>query len=376
MYKLSSLAITILLSVALSAQTPIDVTDQTIKIKGSGEETMLFGFATGDRIIFNFEEVNRKEVKEIEIAEYPSTARFSDYKTSKVNNKEITVRQQGVYSFRFKNSALGGRLCRIHIQRIPASEATKDFNTAVKWMDKQDTVWNSFTSDVIIGYDTTYLQHPVQDVVGTEQKEEVIFDKSQRVHSETNANSNYTSIFFTLPQEKFDNKTKTRVIAWAYWVGVGEEANQSWQANVKVTQSLISAGAKMFTSPLGALAIGALTTLLTPKLGEDVTYAVTDEVNRNLFVQGLAYRYHDGGKGVAGYRKFTDPSLLRGAYYLCLHNDNFAQGIDAQIKVIAILEITTYQTRQETQMQVTPRYEKQIKKEPVIRTVNMPIAGI
>src|SRR5205085_74352 len=79
---------------------PIDVTEQTIKVGGMGEEAIYLAFADGDQIVFNFEEVNGKEMKEIEIAEYPSTSKFMDYKSKKIENKILNVNGKGIYKFR------------------------------------------------------------------------------------------------------------------------------------------------------------------------------------------------------------------------------------------------------------------------------------
>ena len=119
----------------------IDVTDQTIRLGGGKKEELMFGFAAGDKIIFNFQEENSKDLKEIEIIEYPTLSRFSDYKTSRVKNKEIIVNQQGVFIFRLKNSSLAKRICKLKIQRVPASAATERFNSSVSWINKQDTIW-------------------------------------------------------------------------------------------------------------------------------------------------------------------------------------------------------------------------------------------
>lgn len=359
-----------------NAQTPIDVTDQTIKIKANKEEEIMFGFAAGDKILFNFEEVNKKDLKEIEILEYPSTSRFSGYKSKKILNKELLVRKQGVFVFRFKNTSLAGRICKIHIQRIPASETTVEFNPAVTWVTKQDTAWNSYAADVLVGYDTTYIQVNKRELINTEQKEELIFSKSQRVHSQTNDNPNKTYVFFTLPVNKVQDEYETKVIAWAYWVGVGKEAGKAWQTNVKNVQSLIKGGAAAFTSPLGALAIGAVTDLLIPTLGEDVFYAVTDEGNRNLFLKGQPFRRIDEGKGIASFKKFTHPALCQGMYFICMENDNYMQGIDAEVKVVAIVETKKYSNRIVREPRIAPKYEKQLKKEPIIRTMTLPMAGI
>lgn len=358
------------------SQATIDVTDQTIKIRANKEEEILFGFAEGDKILFNFEELNKKDLKEVEILEYPSTSRFSGYKTGKILNKELLVRKQGVFVFRFKNSSLAGRVCRIHIQRIPASDKTIDFNPSVTWITKQDTLWNVLPTEVLVGYDTSYVQVNKRDLINTEQREELILSKSQRVHSQTNSNPNRTSIFFTLPLNKIETDKESKVISWAYWVGVGEEANKAWQNNVKAVQSLVKGAATVFTTPLGALAIGAVSELFTPTLGEDVSYSVTDEINRNLFHQKLQFKTYDHGKGIAGFKKFTHPGICQGTWFICLENDNIRQGIDAEIKVAAIIEIKTYSNKIVSEPRIIPKYEKQLKKEPIIRTTTIPLAGI
>jgi hypothetical protein len=362
-------------SVLSYSQQPIDVTDQTIKIDAGKQEEIYLGFAEGDKVIFNFQEVKNKDLKEIEISEYPSSSKFSDFKTSKIENKTFSIFKQSVYIFRFKNSALSGRVCNISVKRIPASDATKNFNTAVQWIMKQDTSWNTYTKDVVIGYDTVYLQKAKKELLKTEQKEELILDKPERVHSSTNANGNRTSIFFTLPQNIAEpNKTST-VIAWAYWVGVGNEANEAWKQNVKAVGPIVKTVVGGFTTALGAFAIGAVAELVVPKLGEDVHYSVADELNKNLFMAKQDYKVYDQGNGIAGYRKFTDKSLCQGTFFICLFNDNTLQGIDATVKVAAIMETNYYQDKEYTEMPVNPRYEKKLFKDPVIKTSKVPVTG-
>ena len=71
------------------------------------EEELMFGFAQGDKIVFSFQETGKKELKEVEILEYPRNSKFSDFKTTK-SEKTISVTKKGVYVFRFKNAALSG----------------------------------------------------------------------------------------------------------------------------------------------------------------------------------------------------------------------------------------------------------------------------
>ena len=360
---------------SFAQQAPIDVTEQTIKLGPMQEQELQFGFAAGDKILFQFKEINDKELKEIEVIEYPNTPKFSDYKTTQIDTKTIQVVKQGVYLFKFKNGAILGRICKIKIQRVPASEATISFNTAVSWEDKQETTYNTYTKEVLAGYDTTYTRKTQKVVVKSEQREELVFDKPQRVHSSANTNGNKASLSFTLPKNIITPYKTTKVVSWAYWVGVGNEANEAWKQNSKIIVSIAKGAAAYFTTPLGALAAGVVTDLAIPKMGEDVYYAVADKTNRDLFMAGQPNRVIDQGKGVAGFRKFSDPALCQGAYYVLLSNDNLVQGVDASVKVIAIVETTTYEDKVITETNLTPRYEKKTFSEPVIKTVRMPVTG-
>ncbi|NJL77245.1 MAG: hypothetical protein HC892_21730 [Saprospiraceae bacterium] len=367
------LLLLILLSNLCFGQERVDVAELTIKVKASSTEDLYYGFAEGDQIIFSFQEVEGKELKEVEIMEYPETSKFMDYETKKIENKVINVIDKAVYKFRFKNSnAFKGRICKIKIQRIPASEELKNFNTTVKWVSEQDTTWNSYTKDVVVGYDTLYVQKTKKVLEIDEKIEEMVFDKSQRVHSETNANGNKTSIFFTLPQNQGNGYEYRKVIAWAYWVGVGEESNQAWQQNKKTISGAVQGAASLTLTPLGAIAVGAVTNLALPTMGEDVQYGLVDEANKNLFHSGYEYRGFDFGKGVAGYKRFTDTNLLQGKYFVVLYNDNFMQGIDVNVKVSAIIEHKKYKDEPYTDMQVKARYEKKIITEPIIKTNKFP----
>jgi hypothetical protein len=356
-------------------QSNVEVSDLTIKIPGTREEVLYFGFDTGDKITFDFTELNGKELKEIEIIEYPSRVVYSSFKTSNVNNKTIQVNSKGIYMFRFYNGAITGRICKININRIPTNEESQNFNTNVLWVIKQDTTWNTYTKDVIISYDTTYEQKTIKELVLTEQKEELLLDKKQRVHSISNEHGNKASIYFELPHNTNINNQVTRVVSWAYWVGVGEESNAAWSKNIQIINNMIKQTAAIYTTPLGAYAIGEITELLTPKVGEDVSYMVTDQLNRDYLFRGLAYRAFDSGKGIAGYKKFTNPDLMQGIYFINFENDNYLVKIDIDVKVVAIISTEHYEDKVIIEQTVTPVIEKQIFKDPIITNKRIPITS-
>jgi len=357
------------------SQQPIDVTEQTIKIGGMKEELLYFGFAEGDQIVFNFTEIDGKELKEIDISEYPSTSKYADFKTARIENKTLTVTSKGIYQFRFSNGAVGGRICKIRIQRIPANDQAKAFNTNVNWVKKQDTTWNTYTKDVIAAYDTTYRQVTKKELSKTEKKEVFLLEKTELVHTELNSAGNKRSVFFTLPAPESGTYKTSKVVAWAYWVGVGTDGTNAWEQNTANISGLAKGIAATFTTPLGAMAIGLITSLVIPKGGDNVYYAVTDLANKELFAAGYAYQAWDHGDGPAGYKQFVDASMCRGAYYILLSNDNYMDAIEVNVKIIAIIETNTYEDKTYTEQVVTPRYEKKIVSDPVITTRRMPVIG-
>lgn len=89
-----------LLSKYVFSLEPILVTENTFKL--NGEKIMFFGFASGDKIIFDFEELEGKEVKEIEIIEMPQNTKVQDYKVIKLTNKTIDVYKKGYMLFVLK----------------------------------------------------------------------------------------------------------------------------------------------------------------------------------------------------------------------------------------------------------------------------------
>ena len=57
---------------AFSQLAPINVFDKEIKVAPSNFQEFYFGFADGDQIVFNINEINNQLIDEIEITEYPS----------------------------------------------------------------------------------------------------------------------------------------------------------------------------------------------------------------------------------------------------------------------------------------------------------------
>lgn len=336
---------------------PVNVAQLTIKVGAMSTEEFYYGFAEGDQIIFNFEEERGKKLKEIEIAELPGNSKFMDFKSSLIKDRIIQVHKEAVYKFRFYNSSLGKRVCRVTIQRIPKSEDLRTFNTDWKWETRYDTTYVPYTEDSLVGYDTLRYKEKVKELIETKRIDDIVIDRNERVgdKSVVTPRNSYSYVSFALPQDRIEPYREERTIAWAYWIGVGKEAQEAYKKNVQNIGNITSSVASIFGTPLAGVAVGAVSTLFTPTNGDNVYYwFLTDYTNAQNFKNGYAFRYFDKGNGVAGYGKNTN--RLHGKYYIGLHNDNNIQDIDVNIKIVVVREIKTYEDNEYERQKVTPRY--------------------
>lgn len=348
------------------------VADLQIKIAPGATEELMYGFADGDRIIFTIE-ADGSVINEVTVTEYPAALKYKGQNV-KEEKKEFTVQGNSVYVFRFANTTKGKRNCNVTIQRVPKRSENKNFNTAVKWVKVQDTVWNSVTKDVMTGYDTLYVQKTRRVIAFEKKYEEMIFDKSQRVNAKTSLGDTKASVSFSLPVNTITKDETKKVVAWAYWVGVGKESNEFWNQNRKMIAGAVQGVATYFTTPLGGIAAGAITNLMMPVNGEDVEYALVNEQNNKLFLQDRPYKSFDSGKGIAGYKRITETDKLQGKFVIALANDNFVQPLDVNVKVSAIIEHIKYKDEKYTDKSIAPRYEKKIMREPSIVMREIPVS--
>lgn len=325
-----------------ASQKPILVTESTISLNLDETEELFFSFAEGDIIEFDFEMIKGKHIKEVEVYEMPNNKIFADFKVQKISKKQIRIRNKGLYKFKFYSSSLTKRVGKIRIFRIPVDESTKKFNTNWKWKTIRDTIYTPYTIDSITGYKKIQYKEKVKELVKTENIEDILFNKSQRVHSYYNDNRSSTYLKVDLPNPMLSDLKEERLIAWAYWIGVGQEAQQAYQENARAVGELANGVTAIYGTPLAGLAVGTVSELLIPKTGEDVFYTfLPDYENAEKFVNGLEYLQYDTGKGVAAYGK--NSNITQGTFYIGLHNDNQIQGIDVDVKVVSIKEVKTFE---------------------------------
>lgn len=321
------------------AQTPVDVAENTFKVGGLGEEVFYYGFAEGDQIIFNFTEENGKDLKEVEIIELPSSSKFMDYKIDKIENKTINVTHTGVYKFRFYNSAISGRVCKIKIQRIPAKESTKNFNTNVLWR----TI-----------YDTTYTTSNERYLIKKEYIPKQLVKDKYYINSGSNALLKGGRSRITVPILVPENTVK-----WYYVFS--SSRNETEVAKTNQSMSLAGELAKLIDHT-GIAAIGA-NMLTQPPGGNACDVFLFDYTNASNFEQKLqCQNYSDGSReniasGVVQVLPKNTPNL-----YIGIRNPDATYGIHVCFDAVAIVLHESYGMREVKTPHISSRKEAYMQK--------------
>lgn len=315
-------------------QQPIDIAESTLKVGALTDEVFYYGFAEGDQLIFSFEEVKGKELKEIEIAELGGSSKFMDYKSKKVTGKALTISKTGVYVFRFSNSSLSGRICKFKIQRIPGSDATKSFNSSVYFR----TV-----------YDTTYIPVEEKYLAKSDTAAVTVLDQVTKVSSQSalNGNANKSVVDFQLPEN---------TIAWSFYIGVGQEGRKAFEAG---TSSFLGQATKVVSTisgygPMAALALYGVNVFSKTGGSDNVKYwFITDWDNVQKFQADQPFMMYKQGDVVTEASQMKTP--LVGKIHIALSNDNIMQAIEVNIKITAVQLNQTWATHLVNKMNVASR---------------------
>ncbi|WP_026914887.1 hypothetical protein [Christiangramia portivictoriae] len=340
--------------------TPILVTESSVSLNMDETKEFFFSFDKGDEIVFNLEMIKGRNIKAVEIIELPNKQVFSAFKAENISNKTINVREKGVYAFRFYSSSLTTRVCNVRISRKYGESGNPNFDTGWEWKTLKDTTYSNYTIDSITGYNKIKYKDTLRTLVKTDTIDETLFSKSQRVHSYYNENPSSAYLKVDLPQNTFSDLKEDKVLAWAYWIGVGQESQEAYKENIHSISGMAEGLSGLYdVSPLSKLAIGTITDLMIPKTGEDVSYYFMQGFeNVQKFMAGTQFYQFDNGKGIAAYGR--NNRLTQGTFYIGLSNDNDWHGINVDVKVIAIRQIDHYRKD----------IVDKIREEPIIVQVN------
>ncbi|MCO6492762.1 MAG: hypothetical protein J5I98_30365 [Phaeodactylibacter sp.] len=378
---LTTLLAILALPAALSAQLPVTVAELTVEVGPNSEENFYYGFEAGDLLIARLELTDGKELKAFEVIEYPENSRILEYETEGFEDKRLKVYDRGIFQFRLYNAhRLKKRVCRLHIQRLPASAATVDFNPAVRWEERIDTTYKVRSETVLSGTEVKEVQQRRRVLARVDTNVVTLLDKVERISSRTNLSTdNVAFLDFELPQNRYepaadDPSLSTEVASWAYWVGTGEEAREWYeQANSSAAARLAKGLAKgavsagLISSGYGALALLAIegiSVFSNPPSGENVLYSL-------LAVEGDERRELSRGNSIAGYGRVDNST--QGKFSLRLENDNYVEGINVNVKVVAVTVTKTYRDEYYAETVETPVNQSTTVREPVLRRVRVPV---
>jgi hypothetical protein len=314
------------------AQSPIDVAENTFKVKGLGEEVFYYGFAAGDQIIFSFSEVDNKELKEVEIIEMPGSSKCMDFKSKKIDTKTLHVSSEAIYKFRFANGNVAGRICRVKIQRIPASPATANFNTNVLWRTVYDTTYHTEQETYLVKSDT---------IVRT------VMDRNEKVdYALLNPGSNVSYVRFVLPEN---------TVSWSYYIGV-EGDGITTEALAKDAADQV---AKIKGGAMGALALYGMSYFAKMSGRDAIYFDIVDDDNYNLVSTGNEYRAIKDGVVVNDFAQMRTPAKRE--YYFHMRNDKM-HALNILLKVSAVIVNNQWGTRPVSKMNINQRQQAYLAK--------------
>lgn len=366
-------------SVLVGQQSNIPVADLTIKLPGLSTEEVYYSFAEGDQLIFSLEETQGKTIKRIEISEEPDHSLYKDFQVERVDKKTIRVLKTGVYIFRVENGAAFKRVCKLHIERIPASDSTLHFNTGWTWKTVFDTTFVSYTEDSLVGHDTIYTTKMVKELVSDELVlQELLTNHGIEVHSKTYQwpiysegalNEEILQINLPPPFEKPYIKEET--VTWSYGIGV----NQQLKLKVQKTKSdLLNAGGNIATAlgnPQFKIAFTVLDYATNDHSDQSIYCAlIPDRMTANSFMADQPFKVFREDNIVRSEGIRVDNPLY-GSPYLGFENSNYRQGITVYVNVAVWRRIRTYEDRERIEEVVTPRYVTRNKTRRVIKSSNV-----
>lgn len=291
------------------AQNAIKVTDTTFKLPILGEQLLYYGFAEGDQVIISFQEENGKELKEIEITQWPATPKFKESKVSNIQNKTLAIAATGVYQFRFANTVLLQKSCKLKIERIPA-DAGKAFNPTVYWHTVYDTIYRNLKPPPTPeSYKTAAIIPPT------------IY------YLEPNTPDNKPRMTVPIPLPDFTSE-------WYYTYTTttdkkkAETLKSSLQLSANLRQHIIQSGGTSFNTD----------SISVPEGSDSCRIYLLDQSNRQLFDDHVNFRHFREGtrentkSGIVKIKIATFPNS-----YLGIRNTNPNSGIYVVLEAVAII---------------------------------------
>lgn len=272
--------------------------DKQLGLTGSiinNKEENVIGLDKGDKIILNCSVLNKKGNATISIKEYNNGVEiYKKERFKEIVNEEILIPSKGIYFVSLHTDALFGKEAKVTIDRLASSDSDPSFSTLVKTVN--DTTSIEVLNTIIRVYSATNLDHV-----------------------------NRTSVRINLPQ----NTTY-----WAYWIGVGQEAQNQMKA---FTSSIASIGSYLPLNPLIKYGMKVISSLPMLNSTATISYRFVDSQNAQFFVNKQGYKYFTfkHSENIC-----TDYSLIGQNFQdlvLAMNNESTFTGQDVEVRVVAFI---------------------------------------
>lgn len=338
----------------------IEVCDLTFSLKGNESRDFFYGFAEGDQIVFSFEEQSGLPVSSVAVRIYPDNLRFEASQVARIQDKIIRVERASVVQFHFSNDRKD-KSCRVTIRRIPATSKTQNFPTTVRWEERYDTI---YLKDKPAKMELQTVTRPVRTLYKTDTLVINLLDKKERVASRGNLTQEATSVIkVQLPANTSEPDRTTQLVSWAYWIGVGQEAEgQFTEANrlAKLAKSATGAAKTLgvLAGPYGALAslaIDGVSFFLPTGSGDNILYEIR-----------IHDKVIDQGNGPSAYARHQNNT--QGELRFLLSNDNLIESVDVNLRIMAVVVQKSFRNELIQEQLEVPVLEKELilKKVPVL----------
>lgn len=360
------LIVSLLLTANVFAQNPITITDTSFKTNSSNPDEFYYSFAEGDIIVVDLNVGNGKNVKSFEVIELElpyNSPRYSSFNTTSINQKQVDVKKKAVYLFRI-DGGNGGKYCQLKIARIPKDKSTEGFNTNWKWEYITDTTYITYHEDSLVGSDTISYTETKKVLLSEETREENIINSNIEIKSRGILvyDNPRQLVKIELPKNRqYTNKTE-KVVAWAYWIGVGDNSDNVLRMNMELIKKAANIASSIpfigKYSALAGYAVGMISDLYITKDDYVQYYLVADRNNADLFMNGSAFSSIRSNNVSGAFERFLNKDKLQGTFYICLYNDKLHSHKKVKVQVSAVIKTQYFKNEEVQKYKVEPQYVK------------------
>ncbi len=358
-------SILLLLSLTIFSEKGIIVFDSQLHVKGRNIQELFLSFHKGDIISIEIKDNQKQSIRQFSASEFEGRLIFLIQKGNDSVSFHFFVPETSVYKLEFKNTSYRSRNYSLKIFRKPASSSSYQFDTQPVWKEQIDTIYDIRNRDKIIAYDTITIEKPVLVLDTCKSIEQIVIDQKIKLESSISfRKKNRAVIEIDLSENAFENKFVERnPLAWAYWIGVGTEAEESWHKTVKSVSKLGGGLLSKYVHPLLGFAVGIVPEFFIPATGKNVRFwFVNDTIQSNLFLQQKDFESIENGRSIVAYGKSN--KISNSKIYLCLLNESVISPIDVGFKIASIMEECHYKIKIEKQIKIIPVYKRKAANNP------------